>query len=196
MKTIVIATGNEHKVQEIRQIIGDDLKLISMKEAGISCDIEENGATFAENAMIKAREVKKYWDGPVVADDSGLCIDALGGDPGVHSARFLGEDTPYSEKNAKILEMLKDVPETERGARFVCSVACILEDGREVEVEGTIEGRIAYAPAGENGFGYDPVFYVPKFGCTTAELSSEAKNEISHRGKAFDALRDVLLKEK
>lgn len=192
MKT-VIATGNKNKVREMRQILGDlSENVISMEEAGIDCEIVENGDTFLKNALIKARTVKEHWDGLVVADDSGLWIDALGGDPGVMSSRYLGEDTPYEEKNKAILERLNGIETARRTARFVCAMAAILPDGEEICVEEKMEGIIADAPAGENGFGYDPIFFLPEEGCTSAELSPEAKNAISHRGKAVKELRKKL----
>lgn len=189
MKT-VIATGNKNKVREMRQILGDiSDNVISMEEAGIDCEIIENGDTFLKNALIKARTVKEHWDGMVVADDSGLVIDALGGDPGVMSSRYLGEDTPYEEKNKALLKRLEGIEAKRRTARFVCAMAAILPNGEEICVEEKMEGIIADAPAGENGFGYDPIFFLPEEGCTSAELSAEAKNAISHRGKATRDLR-------
>lgn len=196
MKT-VIATGNAHKVSEIRQILGSVAEsVISMKEAGIDCEIIEDGKTFMDNALIKARTVKKYWDGAVIADDSGIVIDALGGAPGVESARFMGEDTPYEIKNRAILDKLKGVEGNDRSARFVCAMVAILPDGKEICVEETMEGVIAQDIAGANGFGYDPIFYVPEMHCTSAELSPEGKNEISHRGKALRELQRRLAEEK
>lgn len=191
MNKILIATSNAHKVEEIRQILGD-IPVFSMKEAGISCEIEENGTTFEENAMIKARALKPYWDGIVVADDSGLEIDALDGQPGVHSARFMGEETSYDIKNKKIMEMLDGLPDEKRSARFVCALACIRKDNSSFTLRGTVEGIIARESAGENGFGYDPIFYLPDRGCTSAQLSPEEKNAISHRGRAFMELKKIL----
>lgn len=192
MKT-VIATGNKNKVIEIGEILGaktDDV--ISMAEAGIDVDIIEDGETFIQNALIKARTVKKYWDGIVIADDSGLVIDALDGKPGVLSSRFMGEDTPYSIKNDAILAEMKNIEQEKRTARFVCAMAAILPDGSEICVEKTMEGLIAQKAAGNNGFGYDPIFYIPEKGKTSAELLPAEKNAISHRGKALRALRDEL----
>ncbi len=192
-KRIVFATGNEGKMREIRAILGDlGLPVLSMKEAGISADIVENGNSFEENAVIKARAVGKLCGDIVLADDSGLVIDYLDGAPGIYSARFMGEETSYDIKNAAILKKLKDVPEAKRSARFACVIACSLPDGRVFTSSGTMEGRIAYEIAGENGFGYDPIFYLPACGCTSAEISTEQKNELSHRGKALRAMKDLL----
>lgn len=193
---IIFATGNQGKVREIKQIMEDmDAEIVSMKEAGIFMDIEENGNTFEENALIKARAIAKEANTLVLADDSGLEIDYLDKAPGVLSARYLGEDTPYSVKNQHILDLLKDVQGEKRSARFVCSIAAVFPDGREFTTYATIEGEIAQKSAGENGFGYDPIFFVPEFGKTTAELSAEEKNKISHRGKALTMMKDILKKE-
>ncbi|MBQ8039609.1 MAG: XTP/dITP diphosphatase [Lachnospiraceae bacterium] len=196
MTKIIFATGNQGKMREIKQIMKDmDVEVVSMKEAGIFTDIEENGTTFEENALIKARAIAGEAKAIVLADDSGLEIDFLDKAPGVLSARYLGEDTPYEVKNAHILELLKNVPKSERSARFVCSIAAVFPDGREFTTYSTIEGEIAPKSAGENGFGYDPIFFVPEFGKTTAELSAEEKNKISHRGKALTMMKDILKKE-
>jgi XTP/dITP diphosphohydrolase len=165
-----------------------------MKEAGIDIDIEENGNSYEENALIKARAVAKFTDDIVMADDSGLEVDALGKEPGIYSARYLGEDTPYSIKNADIIKRLEGVPDEERTARFVCAIAAVLPDGRELTTRATIEGRIGYEEKGANGFGFDPIFYVPEFGRTTAELSEEEKNRVSHRGKALELMKEELRK--
>ena len=196
MTKIVFATGNQGKMCEIKAIMADmDVEVVSMKEAGICIDIEEDGATFEENALIKARAIAKETDAIVLADDSGLEIDFLDKAPGVLSARYMGEDTPYEVKNAHILDLLKDVQGSERSARFVCSIAAVFPDGREFTTYATIEGEIGHKIAGENGFGYDPIFFVPEFGKTTAELSAEEKNEISHRGKALSMMKEILQKE-
>ncbi len=191
---IVFATGNKDKMREIRQILGGlnaDIK--SMKEAGVDIDIVEDGTTFEENALIKAREVAKYCKNSVVlADDSGLEIDYLGKEPGIYSARYLGRDTSYTEKNTIILEKLKGVADEERSARFVCAIAACLPDGKELVVRGTMEGRIGYEIAGENGFGYDPIFFLPEYGKTSAELLPEEKNAVSHRGKALRMMEEKL----
>lgn len=187
---IVFATGNEGKLNEIREIMGDFLKkhnirLLSLKDAGIDADIVEDGDTFEENAVIKAKEVSKYTDCIVLADDSGLEIDYMGGAPGIYSARFLGKDTSYDIKNNYIIDRLSDAAEEERGACFVCVIACAFPDGSVITERGIIKGQIAHEITGENGFGFDPIFYVPEYGCTTAELAPERKNEISHRGRAL-----------
>ena len=192
---LVFATGNQGKMREIREIMEDSgYEIISMKEAGVDPEIEENGKTFEENAMIKAREVAKLLPGDIVlADDSGLEVDALGGEPGIYSARYLGHDTPYSIKNADIIRRLEGKTGSERSARFVCAIAAVLPDGREKCVRATIEGQIDFEEKGEHGFGFDPIFYVPELGCTTAEIPEEEKNKISHRGKALRLMRKELL---
>ena len=193
MTNIIFATGNQGKMREIKQILSDmDVEIKSMKEAGIFIDIEENGTTFEENALIKARAIAKETNAIVLADDSGLEIDYLDKAPGVLSARFLGEDTSYDIKNAHILELLKNVKGKERSARFVCSIAAVFPDGREFTTYATIEGEIGHKIEGENGFGYDPIFYVPEFGKTTAQLSPDEKNKISHRGKALTMMKEIL----
>lgn len=192
-RTLVFATGNANKTREFREILDSEkYEVLSMKDAGIEADIVEDGKTFEENALIKARAVAELTDGIVVADDSGLVIDALNGEPGIYSARYLGEDTPYDIKNQKILERLADVPKEKRTARFVCAMAAVLPDGEEISVTGVMEGYIGFAAAGENGFGYDPIFYVDKYGTSTANISPEQKNEISHRGQALRGIRDEL----
>lgn len=196
MTRIIFATGNQGKMREIKQIMEDmDVEVVSMKEAGIFVDIDENGTTFEENALIKAKAIANVANAIVLADDSGLEIDFLDKAPGVLSARYMGEDTPYEVKNAHILELLKDVQGEERSARFVCAIAAVFPDGREFTTYATIEGEIAHKSAGENGFGYDPIFFVPEFGKTTAELSSDEKNKISHRGKALTKMKEILQKE-
>lgn len=193
-KRIVFATGNPHKMIEIRQILEDlGMPVISMKEAGVDPEIIEDGTTFEENALIKAREVAKLLPNDIVlADDSGLEVDALNKEPGIYSARYAGENTSYEIKNQLILDRVKDVPEEKRTARFACAVAAVFPDGTEKVVRENMEGRIAYESAGANGFGYDPIFYLPEYGCTSAELSPEDKNAISHRGKALRAMRVVI----
>ena len=193
---IVFATGNEGKMREVRLILQDlGFPVLSMKEAGVSLDIEENGTTFAENAMIKARAVWEKTGGIVLADDSGLVVDYLGGEPGVYSARYLGEDTSYEIKNQAIIDRLADAKEEERTARFVSAIAAVLPDGSDLVTEGTVEGLIAHEPAGNGGFGYDPIFYLPEYGVTSAEIPIEKKNEISHRGKALEAMK-IKLRER
>lgn len=190
---IVFATGNAGKVKEIQMIMEDTgMEVLSMKEAGISVDIEENGTTYEENALIKAREVAKYTDAIVMADDSGLEIDYLNKEPGILSARYLGEDTSYRIKNQNLIDRLEGVPDEKRTARFVCAIAAVLPDGKELTTRATIEGRIGYEEKGSHGFGYDPIFYVPQFGKTTAELTEEEKNQVSHRGKALRLMKEEL----
>jgi XTP/dITP diphosphohydrolase len=192
---IVFATGNAGKIKEIQMIMADlDVEVVSMKDAGIQIDIEENGTTYEENALIKARAVAAYTDDVVLADDSGLEIDYLGKEPGVLSARYMGEDTPYSIKNANLIQRLEGVPDELRTARFVCAIAAVFPGGKELTTRATIEGQIGYEERGEHGFGYDPIFYVPKFQKTTAELSEEEKNQISHRGKALELMKKELRK--
>lgn len=190
---IIFATGNEGKVNEVRMILGDmNVDVFSLKDLGIDVDIIEDGSTFEENAIIKAREISKISDGIVLADDSGLEVDYLNKEPGIYSARFGGEDTPYHIKNQMLIERLEGVVDEQRTARFVCVIAAILPDGTEITTRDAIEGRIGYEERGENGFGYDPIFYVPQYDCTTAELTPEQKNEISHRGKALQRMKEKL----
>ena len=195
MKTkIIFATGNANKMREIREILGEDsYDIQSMKEAGIDCDIVEDGATFEENSLIKARAISKYAkDAIILADDSGLEIDALNKEPGIYSARYMGEDTSYDIKNANLIERLDGVEKENRSARFVCAVSAVFPDGKEACVRGTIEGYIGYEPMGTNGFGYDPIFYLWDKDVSTASISPEEKNAISHRGKALRALAEYL----
>ena len=190
---IIFATGNQNKMKEIHQILGDlGAEILSMKEAGISIDIEENGSSFEENALIKAKAVAACCNDIVLADDSGLEIDYLNKEPGIYSARYAGEDTPYEIKNQMLLDRLNGVPREERTARFVCAIAAAVPGKEPIVVRGTIEGYIGDQPAGENGFGYDPIFYVPDLNCSTAELSMEEKNARSHRGNALRAMREKL----
>ena len=194
-KRIIFATGNEGKMREIRMILEDlGVPVLSMKEAGISAGIEENGKSFAENAAIKAKAIMEMTGEIVMADDSGLEIDYLDGAPGIYSARFMGEDTSYDIKNKALIDKLAGVPDEKRTARFVCAIACALPDGQILESRGTMEGIIGYEIKGENGFGYDPIFYLPECGCTSAEISPEKKNELSHRGKALRAMKEKLEK--
>jgi len=190
---IIFATKNSGKVREVKMILEDmEADVFTMAEAGIDIEVEEDGETFEENAVLKAEAIMEESDCLVLADDSGLEIDYLGGDPGVHSARFMGYDTPYEEKNAKILQMLEGVPEEKRTARFVSVIAAAFPDGRTVTVRGTVEGIIGYEQKGTNGFGYDPIFYIPELGKYSAELSLEEKNKISHRGKALRLMKEKL----
>ena len=190
---IVIATGNKDKVREINELLeGTDFEAVSMKEIGINPDIVEDADSFRGNALIKAETVAKYTDDYVLADDSGLCIDALDGAPGIYSARFCGENSTYPEKFAKIFEMLKDVPDEKRTAHFTCAIAVVKPDKTSFTVEEYFEGVLQEQPSGLNGFGYDPIFYVPEYGMTSAQMSPEQKNSMSHRGKALANLRDIL----
>lgn len=195
MTKIIFATSNEGKMKEIREILKNlDVELLSLKEAGLNIDIEENGSTFEENAIIKASQIMELTGEIVLADDSGLEVDYLDKAPGVYSARFLGEDTPYIIKNQHIIDQLADAKEEERSARFVCVIACAIPDREVLTRRGTIEGYIAKQISGDHGFGYDPIFYVPEYGCTTAEMLPELKNRISHRGKALRAMKEELKK--
>ncbi|MCR5293674.1 MAG: RdgB/HAM1 family non-canonical purine NTP pyrophosphatase [Lachnospiraceae bacterium] len=190
---IVFATGNKNKLTEIRQIVKDlGIEVVSMKEEGFSGDIVENGTTFLENALIKARTVCSALGEITMSDDSGLVVDALGGEPGIYSSRYMGEDTSYRVKNRNIIERLEGIPENERTARFVCAIACVFPDGRELTAEETFEGIIGWEERGENGFGYDPIFFLPERGISSAELTPEEKNAVSHRGKAIRAMKRQL----
>ena len=190
---IIFATGNKNKMREIHEILGDlGWEILSMKEAGIDVDIVEDGTTFEENAIIKAKAVAAHCNDIVLADDSGLEIDYLNKEPGIYSARYMGEDTSYHIKNANLIERLEGVTDEKRTARFVCAIAAAFPDGTMKIVRAAMEGRIGYEESGENGFGYDPIFYLPEYGCTSAELSMEEKNKISHRGKALRAIKDEL----
>lgn len=202
MQKIIFATGNKGKMSEIRMILegltinGEPVLIRSMKEAGIDIPISEDGKSFAENAMIKARAVAAFAKGAIVlADDSGLEIDYLNKEPGIYSARYLGEETSYREKNANLIERLAGVPDPERTARFVCAIACVLPDGTCFTRQAAMEGLIGYEERGGNGFGYDPIFMVPGYGRSSAELSQEEKNEISHRGKALRAVKKELMQQ-
>ena len=200
MDTMIFATGNKNKMIEIRMILADlGCKILSQKEAGIQADVVEDGQTFEENALIKAttiadiaRKMPEYKNAVVLADDSGLEIDALNKEPGIYSARYMGEDTSYDIKNQALIDRLEGVPDEKRTARFVCAIAAALPDGSTEVVRGTMEGRIGYEITGENGFGYDPIFYLPQFGCSSAELEPEKKNELSHRGEGLRKMRKVL----
>ena len=193
-RRIVFATGNENKMKEIRMILADlGMEIVSMKEAGVTEEITEDGMTFEENAEIKARTVSRVLTNDIVlADDSGLEIDYLDKAPGIYSARFAGEETSYDIKNRIFLDRLEGVPDEERTARFVCAVAAVFPDGTSCSVREMIEGQIAHEIAGDNGFGYDPIFYVPEYGCTTAQMDPEQKNLLSHRGKALRAMKRIL----
>ena len=191
---IVFATKNEGKVREVIKMLNmDKIELITMAQAGIDVDVVEDGTTFEENAMKKAVEIMKISGMPAIADDSGLEIDYLDKQPGVHSARFLGHDTSYDIKNKKILEMLEGVPDGKRTARFVSAVCLVLPDGRTITTRGTIEGAIGHEIKGTNGFGYDPIFFIPEINKYSAELTTDEKNAISHRGKAIAQMREKIL---
>lgn len=193
MKKVIFATGNQGKMKEIREILGDlDIELLSLKDAGIQADIVEDGKTFEENAQIKAKTICDLTGEIVLADDSGLEIDYLNKEPGIYSARYMGEDTSYRIKNANLIQRLGGVPDEQRTARFVCAIAAAFPDGTMKTVRAAMEGRIGYEERGENGFGYDPIFWLPEYGCTSAELSMEEKNKISHRGKALRLIKDEL----
>ena len=201
---IIFATGNAGKMREIREILGDmGMEILSMKEAGIDADIVEDGTTFEENAVIKAKAVaqllkesagKEQDSAVVLADDSGLEIDYLNKEPGIYSARYMGEDTPFDVKSRNLIERLEGVPDEERTARFVCAIAAVWPEGEVNVTRGVVEGRIDHELKGDNGFGYDPIFYVPEFECTMAQLTDEQKNQISHRGKALEAMKEELKK--
>lgn len=193
-KKIIFATSNEGKMDEVRAILKDvDVELLSLKDAGLDLKIEENGNTFEENAIIKARTVSNMTGEIVLADDSGIEVDYLDKAPGIFSARYLGEDTPYSVKNQYILDKLKGVKGEERSARFVCVIACAFPNGEVITRKGTVEGYISEKISGDHGFGYDPIFYLPEYKCTTAEMLPEQKNEISHRGKALRAMKEAIV---
>lgn len=195
MKKIVFATGNKDKLREVKEIMADfDVEVVSMKEEGIVIDIVEDGKTFEENALIKAQAIAKYTDAIVLADDSGLEVDYLNKEPGVYSARYMGEDTSYVIKNQSIIDRLEGVEKEKRTARFVCAIAAVLPDKSTMVTRQTMEGYIGYQPEGENGFGYDPIFYLDEFGCSSAALTREQKNAISHRGKALSAMKELLKK--
>ena len=193
MDKIIFATGNQGKMKEIREILGDlDIELLSLKDAGIHADIVEDGKTFEENAQIKAKAIMEMTGALVLADDSGLEVDALDKEPGIYSARYMGHDTSYHIKNQNIIDRLEGKVGEERSARFVCAIAAAFPDGRVLITRGTMEGQIGYEEKGENGFGYDPIFYLPEYQCYSAELSLEEKNKLSHRGKALRLMKERL----
>ncbi|MBQ8682133.1 MAG: XTP/dITP diphosphatase [Selenomonadales bacterium] len=192
MKQIVLATKNQGKIREMRDLLAPmNIEVLSLADFSPTADAEENGATFAENAMLKARYYYAHTNTPCLADDSGLEVDALGGRPGVYSARYSGENATDESNNAKVLAEMADVPEESRTARFRCAMA-LVGDGIELTADGTCEGILLTEKRGDGGFGYDPIFYVPAFGCTLAELSSDEKNSISHRGSAVRKMADLL----
>ena len=193
MDKIIFATGNEGKMKEVRMILEDlGLPVLSLKDAGITADVEENGTTFEENAQIKAKAIMEMTGALVLADDSGLEVDALDKEPGIYSARYMGHDNSYHIKNQNIIDRLEGKVGEERSARFVCAIAAAFPDGRVLITRGTMEGQIGYEEKGENGFGYDPIFYLPEYQCYSAELSLEEKNKLSHRGKALRLMKERL----
>ncbi len=196
MCKIIFATTNENKMREIKMILADvPFEIVSLKESGINADIEENGTAFEENAVIKAKAICELTGLITLADDSGLEIDYIHKEPGVYSARYMGEETPYHVKNQSLIERLKDAEGEQRSARFVCVIAAAFPDGRVITTRGTIEGRIGFEERGNNGFGYDPILYVPEYNMTTGEMPPELKNKISHRGKALEQMKKELLNE-
>ena len=193
MTNIIFATGNKDKMREIREIMADcDVTITSMKEAGIDVDIVEDGTTFEENAIIKAKAIAEHTDAIVLADVSGLEIDYLNKEPGVLSARYMGEDTSYDIKNQNLIDRLEGVEKEKRTARFVCAIAAVLPNKEVLVTRQTMEGYIGWEIEGENGFGYDPIFYLDEFGCSSATLTPEQKNAVSHRGKALREMRKML----
>jgi len=195
MKRLIIASKNKKKVEEIVDILNDfPFEVVSMEQAGINNDIEETGKTFEENAKLKAVEIFKASGEPAFADDSGIEIDYLDGKPGIYSARFAGKDATDDDRNKKILKMLEGVPYEKRTARFICAIALVLSENEHFIVKGICEGIISKEPKGENGFGYDPIFYVPEYNMTTAQMPPAQKHKISHRGKALDLMVEELKK--
>ncbi len=190
----LVATNNKKKLREMGAILEKlGVEAVSLAEAGVESDAEETGTTFEENSRIKAFEAMKISGLPTIADDSGLEVDALGGEPGVYSARYGGDKCKDDvERYEYLLENMKDIPKGERSARFVSVITCVFPDGREVSARGEIEGEILFSPAGDGGFGYDPVFYVEAEGMTTAEMTQERKNEISHRAKSLKLISKKL----
>ena len=193
IEKMIFAPGNEGKMREVRMILGDlGAEILSLKEAGIQAEAEENGTTFEENAVIKAKEIMEKTGALVLADDSGLEVDALNGEPGIYSARYMGHETSYHIKNKNLIERLEGKTGEERSARFVCAIAACFPDGRVLTTRGTMEGQIGYEEKGENGFGYDPIFYLPEYQCYSGELPLEEKNKLSHRGKALRLMKEQL----
>lgn len=193
MKKIIFATTNQNKVREVKMMMDDmDVELFTLKDAGIDVEIVEDGSTFVENAIIKAKAIMELTCEIAVADDSGLEVDYLNGAPGIYSARYLGEETSYEKKNAHIINELKEAKGDERSARFVCAMAVAFPDGKIETCQGTIEGFIGYEEKGTNGFGYDPIVYVPEYKMTTGEMEPRLKNSISHRGKALEQMKTIL----
>ena len=189
----VLASKNKHKAEEIRKILGEDYKIITQTDAGFEGDVIEDGLTFRENAIKKAETVMMATGHPTIADDSGLSVDALGGAPGVYTARFAGEGATDDENIARLLYELSEVPEEERSAQFICCIAFAAPNRETVTFEGRCEGKILFEKTGENGFGYDPVFFTPVFGKSLAEVSADEKNSISHRFKALSLFKESIL---
>ncbi|SFG79449.1 XTP/dITP diphosphohydrolase [Lachnospiraceae bacterium C7] len=193
MTKIIFATGNANKVKEVKKMLENlDVEVLSMKEANISTDVEETGTTFEENAILKAKAIANKTDAIVIADDSGLEVDYLNKEPGIYSSRYLGEDTSYTIKNQAILDRLDGVAKEQRTARFVCAMAVIMPNKKVFTTVQTMEGYIGFESAGKNGFGYDPIFFLDKYGCSSAEMSMEEKNKISHRGKALRTTKKII----
>ena len=192
-KKIIFATANQGKLKEVKMILGDlNIDVYSAKEVGIDIEIIEDGTTFAENALIKAKKISELTGEIVLADDSGLEIDYLNKEPGIYSARYMGEDTSYIVKNNTIIKRLEEATGNQRTARFVCAIAAVIPNYQNIITEGVLEGLVAYEITGQNGFGYDPIFYLPEYQCTTAELDPAIKNQISHRGKALREMKQKL----
>lgn len=192
-KRIIFATKNEGKMKEIRLILSDlGVEVLSLKDVGIDVDIVEDGLTFEENAVIKAKTIREMTGEIVLADDSGLEVDYLNKEPGIYSARYLGEDTSYMVKNQTILERLKNAVPEQRTARFVCAIAAAFPDGEVLTTVAAMEGVIGEEIKGGNGFGYDPIFVLPEYGQSTAEISMELKNQVSHRGKALRQIKEKI----
>ncbi len=191
---VVFATSNMNKLKEVRDILADSgIEVLSLKDVGVSMDsVEETGSSFEENAIIKAKYVSEKTGLTALADDSGLEVDYINKEPGIYSARYMGEDTSYDIKNASIIERLKDAKADERSARFVCAIAAVFPDGKVLTSKGTLAGDIAYEPMGENGFGYEPLLFIPELNKTSAQLSPAEKNAISHRGKALRDMKELL----
>ena len=189
----VFATNNSPKLEEVTAILGEKVELLSMKDIKCDTDIPETADTLEGNALLKARYIFDNYHLDCFADDTGLEVEALGGAPGVYSARYMGEDTSYTIKNQNLLDRLNGVPKEQRTARFVCAIAAVLPDKETLVTRETIEGYIGFEPQGENGFGYDPIFYVDEYNCSTASLPPDKKNEMSHRGKALRAMKEALM---
>ena len=193
-RPLVVATRNTGKLKEIRALLGGDVDIRSLDGYPDAPEVEEDGDTFEANALKKARTIAAHTHEITLADDSGLSVDALGGAPGIHSARFAGPDASDGDNNARLLDHLRDVDDASRTARFQCVLALVTPQGDEQTVTGSWEGRILHAPRGDHGFGYDPLFYSPEHGVTSAELPTEKKNEVSHRGQALAKARSLILK--